>query len=321
MIADIPTGSWIVLLAAAVGWYSTLDYAVATAAGRLRPSLSSWGVWTVTAAIGTAAAWSAGSTVGVVISAATCLRCAQVLVPAAAVDVRERVRAARGLPPRVAAEPHSRSQRLLDVGCLAACAAIGIIWQVTDDPVLALVLSIAVDGIACLPTIWHGVHGQEHPKPFLLGMVGPLIALLVVRERVLSDYAWPLYELLVNILMVLPPLIVGWPGGSARPAVRAAAAPVLGGVYLVMALLVFTVIPPPGGQWPPGRAVAAWVALGLCVVAALVLVVVAAVLARQWVTGSRYVDPPTVELFPTGDVYRTVLALDRAHYPPAPDRW
>lgn len=251
MIAEVPTGSWIVLAGALVSWYSTLTYAVLTARGKLRPSLASWGVWTATAALGTASAFVSGSTVGVVISAATCARCAQVFIPAVKVAYTERRRARAGLPARIEAEPHSATQRLLDRCCLAACALIGVIWAVTDNAELAFGLSIAVDGIACLPTIWHGLHGQEHPKPFLLGMVGPIIGLLVVRERVFTDYGWPLYELGVNIAMVLPPLVVGWPGRARPPRGLRLAAPIAGATLYAAALAtVFAALPAPTGATP-----------------------------------------------------------------------
>jgi hypothetical protein len=276
MIADIPTGAWIVLLGAAVGWYSTLDYAIAIVRGRLRPSLASWGVWTTTASIGTVAAASMGSTVGAVISGATAVRCGQVFVPALGMEIREWWRARHGRPPLVVAEPHTRSQRILDLVCLTACAGIGGAWWATADDTLALALAIAVDGIACLPTIWHGCQGKEHPKPYLLGMVGPVIALLVVRQRMFMDYAWPLYELLVNILMAVPPLLVGWPGGRARARVGYGGPAALAVFYLAMTLLVFTVIPPPGGQWAaPWRTGTAWPTLASGVALAILAVAVA----------------------------------------------
>jgi hypothetical protein len=97
--------------------------------GKISPSLTSWGVWTATAALGTAAAWSADSTVGVVISAATFVRCAQVLLPAVVVAVRDLLRVRWGLRPLAQAPEHNRFQRILDVCCLAACGLIGVVGQ------------------------------------------------------------------------------------------------------------------------------------------------------------------------------------------------
>ena len=297
MIADIPTGAWIVLLGAAVSWYSTLGYALLTMRGKLRPSLASWGVWTATAALGTGAAWVFGPTVGVVISAATCLCCAQVFVPAMVVAVRDWRRVRRGLPPLVAAEPHTLGQRILDASCLTACGAIGIVWWITDDAWLAFLLSIVVDGIACLPTIWHGWHGQEHPKPCVLGMVGPLLALLCVPERVFTDYGWPLYALGVNILMLVPALVVGWPD-SADPTRRVRPAPWqrygapagLAALYGAALALVYVVIPLPGRPvvWPA----LTWSAVGTLAAA---LVCTVAILPGAWQAahGRFYASPVT----------------------------
>jgi len=257
MIANIPTGVWLVPLVAVVaGWYSTWDYSRDALAGRLRPSLTSWGVWTVTAALGTGTAWAAGSTVGAVVSAATFLRCAQVLATTGYVIVRDVRRKRRGLDPLAAAPEHTRAQRILDVSCLVACVGVGVAWQVTDDAVLGLMLAIGVDAVAAVPTIYHGWKRQEEPKPYLIGMIGPTVALLCLPQRVLADYAWPLWELAVNILLVSGPLIVGWPGGRFRLRVRVGVSAALAALYASAVALVFTVIPAPPPP-APGQAVGA----------------------------------------------------------------
>lgn len=186
-----------------VGALSTVTLVIDTAAGRAAPPRASWGVWTGTSAIGTAAAYAAFGGVGATVSAAVFIRCVSVFVATF-------IPGWRGIP--VTAEPYSATQRRLDRTCLTVCGIVAAGWGAAEAvnrfggvdadtmhtlTIVALLAAIATDGVAGVPTAYHAWHGEEQLPPWVLGLVNPTIGLLLVRERTAAALSWPLWELTI----------------------------------------------------------------------------------------------------------------------------
>ena len=80
MIADVPTGSWIVWLGALVSVACGLPYARQAYRGAIYPSWVSWSVWTATTGYATATSLAAGAPLAAIVPGAAFVRCASILV-------------------------------------------------------------------------------------------------------------------------------------------------------------------------------------------------------------------------------------------------
>lgn len=79
------------------------------------------------------------------------------------------------------------------------------LWIVTSDPNLAIILSIASDGLASVPTLMKSwSHPEtESPWPFLVGSFAPMSAFAAAKMWTFSVYAFPAYLVAVNFLTLL----------------------------------------------------------------------------------------------------------------------
>ncbi len=91
-----------------------------------------------------------------------------------------------------------------DILCLVI-ALFGIVtWKITNNPALALYSAIFADFTGMIPTL---IKSYYHPKTevwyfFFLAGFGAGLNLLAIHEWTLQQYAFPLYILLINIVMV-----------------------------------------------------------------------------------------------------------------------
>lgn len=245
MLADVPTGAWIVWAGALVTWVCAGPYVLDAWHGRIFPSWVSWSVWTATSGLAASAALAAGSFLGAAVPAAVFLRCAAILV--ALVRGARRARA-RGLH----REPPSR----LDKACLTACVVIGVVWQATGDPLVALAAAIATDAAAAIPTYRLAWLRQETWGNYAGAAANPLCALLIVQEPTFADRAYPTYEFAVNIGLVAIVLLRGQSARGHRRAVVPSrgfrVATVAGAAAMVSAaaLLAAGAVPRPAASTP-----------------------------------------------------------------------
>ena len=90
------------------------------------------------------------------------------------------------------------------VGLSAACTVIAVVgivlWQLTSNPVLAVLFCIVADLFASLPTlIKANVEPlSEYPLPYLMSATAMAITLLTIQDWSFAVYGFPLYMLLIN---------------------------------------------------------------------------------------------------------------------------
>ncbi len=80
-----------------------------------------------------------------------------------------------------------------------------VLWYLTKDPNVAIVLAIASDGLATIPTLIKAWRRPETESiwPFVTGVFGALSSLAVATLWTFSEYAFPIYLLIVNIMVLL----------------------------------------------------------------------------------------------------------------------
>ncbi|MDE1768710.1 MAG: hypothetical protein KGH64_06445 [Candidatus Micrarchaeota archaeon] len=91
-----------------------------------------------------------------------------------------------------------------DYACGIMSALAIVLWAVTDVPDVAILFSIASDGLAAVPTIkksW--THPQtESVWVYVFGMFSSLSAFGVISSWTFSAYAFPVYMAILNLFII-----------------------------------------------------------------------------------------------------------------------
>lgn len=261
MIADIPLGAVIVWIGALCNILFPLPLILATARGTTRPSRVSFAMWSIEGAIAFASSWAAGASIGAL------------LVSGAAVVVLSSVFVATFVPQlrgrRIAVDPAPWWQGWVDRLCLTICGLALVGWWVTSNPLVALILAIVTDGVACVPTLVRAWRGEEDWLPYLGFAINAACAFAVITDWSMAQWAFTYYQLVACILLTLTPLLRNKPAvrahGRAAPSRswgRFAAAGAGSVVVLVATAIVTGVLPrPTGATAPPEVSAAAAAAL------------------------------------------------------------
>ena len=91
-----------------------------------------------------------------------------------------------------------------DYMCGALSAVALIMWWLTKAPNIAIVFAIASDALASVPTLTKAWTNPETESvwPFLIGVFGAASSLAVATLWTFSEYAFPIYLIIVNILVL-----------------------------------------------------------------------------------------------------------------------
>ncbi|WP_310527993.1 hypothetical protein [Nocardioides sp.] len=84
---------------------------------------------------------------------------------------------------------------VLDWACGGLSGLAIAMWVITDSAVVAIVLSIAADAVAAIPTVRKTItHPHtENPLFFVLVSLGGAVTLLTIQRWTFADWAFPLY--------------------------------------------------------------------------------------------------------------------------------
>jgi hypothetical protein len=80
-----------------------------------------------------------------------------------------------------------------------------IMWWLTKDPNVAIVFAIASDALASIPTLTKAWTNPETESvwPFIIGVFGASSSLAVATLWTFSEYAFPSYLVIVNLMVLL----------------------------------------------------------------------------------------------------------------------
>lgn len=177
--------AWCIIFAVAIRLIGGAAYAQAVIKGRAKPNPITWFFWGVVPMIVFVAQVTEGAWIAAIMSLAL------------------------GISPMVIfllslKKNWSRAHFTPATTACAVVAAGGIVaWQLTDNPMLAILFSIIADIFASIPTI---IKAYAHPKsevalPYVLSMVSMVITLFTITQWTLAAYAFPVYMLLINLVI------------------------------------------------------------------------------------------------------------------------
>lgn len=177
----------LLVMAAIVASIGAYPYIASVRRGSVRPRLVSWGVWMVLAAITTVSALTEGQVASAVLSMQALICCTAVVV----------------LGWRQGATKIGQ----LDIICLVG-AVLGIISLVfLQNATVALLVSVAVDAVAFVPTLLHAWTNpdEESIMCFACSAAAAVLVLIVaVSESAgLVGLAYPVYSVVFNSAMAL----------------------------------------------------------------------------------------------------------------------
>jgi hypothetical protein len=93
----------------------------------------------------------------------------------------------------------------LDIVCLILALFGIVLWKVTQNPVIALYMSVLADFVGMVPAL-EKTYRLPHTEVwsfFLMDTMAGLMSLLAVQKWTVQEYSYPLYIMLINFAMVL----------------------------------------------------------------------------------------------------------------------
>ena len=184
--------TFLILAGAIIAGAGALPYILAVLRGTVHPRLVSWGVWAVLSGIMALSSFMEGQAASAVLSLEAFASCTAIVI----LGWRQR----------------SLSINKLDIACMVG-AVLGILSLIIfRDPTQALIVSVIVDAVAFIPTLFHAwTHPDEESLAcFLLTSAGGVLALIAAIQvgAGLVGLLYPAYSVAFNGVMALL-LVIG----------------------------------------------------------------------------------------------------------------
>jgi hypothetical protein len=146
-----------------------------------RPNLVTWGLWLLIQSVLIAAQFSAGASWSVVLPLVEMVTVGIVFVLG------------------VVGYGYKK-YGWLDIVCFSLVIAALILWQITDQPVVALILSVVADFVAVIPTLKKSYLDptSETPSAYLLVVIAAFLAGISTTLIDLPNLIWPVYIFALN---------------------------------------------------------------------------------------------------------------------------
>jgi hypothetical protein len=80
-----------------------------------------------------------------------------------------------------------------------------VLWRITQEPLVAIIFSIASDGLAALPTI---TKSRKHPQTesveaYITGLFCSLTSFFALKTFGISEFAFPIYLVILYSLLII----------------------------------------------------------------------------------------------------------------------
>ena len=176
-----------VILGSVIALSFSMTYLVASLRGRVQPNKVTWLIWAIAPMISAFAAFSAGVTWAAL--PVFCSGLGPFLIFLSSF-VNKKAYWAMGR---------------IDYICGAVSLLALLAWYMTQDPVVAIVLSLLSDFLAALPTLIKGWKFPETEKGFLyLGsVISSLTSFTEIKQWTVTQIAFPLYLIILGLSFCL----------------------------------------------------------------------------------------------------------------------
>ncbi|MBI2474271.1 MAG: hypothetical protein HYV68_01080 [Candidatus Taylorbacteria bacterium] len=170
------------IISGVIGAASIVPYVYDILYGTTRPNIVTSSVWTLLQGIVVAAQWSAGASWSIILPAVLCFNTAFVTVLCL-----------RGYG--------YKNYGLIDKLCFVLALLAIVLWQITANPLVGLLLAIVADLLATVPTI---VKTYKEPRSeslpaWLMSIVASVLALISTTRLDVANVAYPIYFIGVDI--------------------------------------------------------------------------------------------------------------------------
>ncbi len=178
---------FVVIIAAVASLLAAIVYISSMFTGSTKPNRVTWLMWAIAPLIATAAAVSNG--VGWAVLPVFMAGFSPLLILAASFFAK-----------KAYWKPST-----FDYACGALSALALVMWWLTKDPNIAIVFAVASDALASIPTLAKSWTNPETESvwPFIVGVFGAASSLVVATIWAFSEYAFPSYLIIVNVMVLL----------------------------------------------------------------------------------------------------------------------
>jgi hypothetical protein len=172
------------VLAGVMSVLAALPYIFDTLRGKTHPNIVTWFTWTLLNGINTAAAWTSGAVQTGIFTAAAGLATGAILIAGLRAGVKH--------------------YTVFDMLCQAAALGGIVLWKLTADPNLAVLINLAVDLAGLLPTYRHVLRAPDAEtwQTFAITTLAGGLTLLSVQHYTFIAVAPPAYICFANVITV-----------------------------------------------------------------------------------------------------------------------
>jgi hypothetical protein len=173
------------IIAGVISVLSAFPYIIDTIKGKTHPNLVSWFTWTLLNGINAAAAWSSGAMQTAIFSIAAGIATGAILL----VGLRSGV----------------KRYGKFDITCQSTALFGTVLWRVTNNPNLAVLVNLGTDFAGFLPTYRHALKSPhaETWEMFAISAFSAVLALASIEHFTFIALASPLYIFSANIALVI----------------------------------------------------------------------------------------------------------------------
>lgn len=177
--------NFLAIAGAIIALFSTVPYIIDILHKKTKPNIVSWFTWMLLTGIATAAAFAAGETKTALLTLASTVCVAAVVILGVKYGIAK--------------------FSLFDGICQAGAVLGLILWIVFNSPLIAIVASVSIDFVAALPTLRHSwiKPAEETWQTFLIGTGAAALTTLSITSYTWEAILYPAYLVLANGGIVL----------------------------------------------------------------------------------------------------------------------
>jgi hypothetical protein len=179
----------IIVLSSIITIGAAVPYIIEIVRGKTKPRVVSWFTWTLITAIASAASFADRQYPAAILSLCAAIETMAVVI--------------------LGFKYGDRKFEKIDIICQVGAIVGVVLWLTFNSPAIAVAATVVIDLVGCIPTLIHSWQkpNEETWLTFLLSAAGGGLTLLVVDSWKVTAVAYPLYILLINIIIAVCILI------------------------------------------------------------------------------------------------------------------